>query len=326
MDSNTTQIAKPLISAAPMMDISNRHWRYFMRLISRYLILYTEMITAKALLYGKHDDLLASSSAEQPVVLQIGGSEPDEMALAAERGARAGYREININVGCPSPRVQSGAFGACLMREPATVAACIKAMHAASGLPITVKTRLGVDDDDNEAFLHRFIEGIAAAGCGHVLIHARKAILNGLNPKENRTIPPLQYDRALRVKAAFPHLRVTLNGGIKTIDDVLKHGKCFDGVMIGRAMNDHPYQWNALDSLVFSDSTPPLTRGQIARHYLDYANEQAKRGARWSMLLKPLLMLYAGQPHGRAWRQRLSTASTEPDPLPSLTHMVNELA
>ncbi|MFN7902393.1 MAG: tRNA dihydrouridine(20/20a) synthase DusA [Holosporales bacterium] len=289
------------LAVAPMLDVTHRHCRFLHRLLSPHAVLYTEMITSAALVHGNRERLLAFSPEEQPVVLQLGGSDPAQMAEAARHAAAAGYREININVGCPSDRVQAGRFGACLMREPDIVAACAKAMQQASGLAITVKTRLGVDNDDSEDFLRRFIDTVANAGVGHFILHARKAYLKGLSPKENRTKPPIQYERVYRLKAEYPALRVTLNGEINTIDAAQQHLRHVDAVMIGREAWHNPYFLTELDHALYG--TPLPDRAIIAEQYraytLDYPNDSP------SLLVQPLHGLYHGQPGARAWRRSL---------------------
>ncbi len=246
------------ISVAPMMDWTDRHCRHFLRQISRHTLLYTEMVTSGAILHGPRERLLAFHPAEHPVALQLGGSDPAELAECARIGADYGYDEINLNCGCPSDRVQSGRFGACLMAEPALVAECVAAMRAAVSLPVTVKTRIGIDEFDTYEFLHDFVARIAAAGCEIFIIHARKAWLKGLSPKENREVPPLRYDVPARLKADFPQLQIVLNGGVKTLDDVQTHLQTFDGVMIGREAYSNPLSAGRGGPAV-------LWRGQCAR-------------------------------------------------------------
>src|SRR5690606_272739 len=229
------------ISVAPMMDWTDRHCRHFLRQISRHTLLYTEMVTSGAILHGPRERLLAFDPAEHPVALQLGGCDPAELAECVRIGAAYGYDEINLNCGCPSDRVQSGRFGACLMAEPALVAECVAAMRAAVNIPVTVKTRIGIDEFDSYEFLHAFVGQVAAAGCNIFIIHSRKAWLRGLSPRENREVPPLRYDVPARLKADFPQLQIVLNGGVKTLDDMQTHLRTFDGVMIGREAYSNPY-------------------------------------------------------------------------------------
>jgi tRNA-dihydrouridine synthase A len=229
------------IAVAPMMDWTDQHCRYFMRLLSPSALLYTEMVTANAIHFGNADELLHYDMAEHPIAVQLGGSDPALMAEAAMLAAKVGYDEININVGCPSDRVQSGQFGACLMSSPEVVADCVRAMRAEVDVPVTVKNRIGIDDQDNDEFLLRFVDTVAAAGCNKFVVHARIAILEGLSPKQNRTVPPLNYDRVFKLKQSRPELEIVINGGLQSIpqiDDALQH---VDGVMIGREAYHHPY-------------------------------------------------------------------------------------
>ncbi|MDX2142948.1 MAG: tRNA dihydrouridine(20/20a) synthase DusA [Rhodospirillaceae bacterium] len=310
------------LSIAPMMDCTDRHFRYLARLISRRARLYTEMVTANAIVHtarGGRDlaRFLGFNPEEHPVALQLGGSDPALMAEAALHGARAGFDEINLNIGCPSDRVQSGQFGACLMAEPALVAACVRAMGEAlaathAHIPITVKTRIGIDHQDSDAFLDDFVGRVNAAGCDTFVIHARKAWLSGLSPKENREIPPLQYDRVFRLKTKFPHLAIGINGGIKTLAETHallapREGVALDGVMIGRAAYDAPYALLAeADRALFGDERAVPSEAEVAALYLDYAEREATQGVRLHLMLSHAVGLFAGQPGARAWRRALS--------------------
>lgn len=287
------------LSVAPMMDVTDRHCRYFHRLLSPHAVLYTEMITSMALVKGNRVDFLRFSAEEQPVVLQLGGSDPAMLAEAAAMGVAAGYREINLNCGCPSDRVQAGRFGACLMREPETVAACVRAMRAAvpPDVPITVKTRLGVDAEDSYDFLRAFIEPVAAAGAQHFILHARKAYLKGLSPKQNRTRPPVNYERVYQVKRDYPALLITLNGEVKTIADAERHLPHVDGVMIGREAWHNPYILAEFEQALYG--TPLPTREAIMADYSLYARNQLKSGALKSALTRAVLGLYKHQPNGK---------------------------
>jgi len=289
---------------APMMERTDRHCRYFLRLLSPNSWLYTEMITAAALVDGGRLHLLAFHPNEHPVALQLGGSEPEKLAQAARLGAEAGYDEINLNVGCPSDRVQSGRFGASLMAEPMKVAACVSAMMRAVDVPITVKTRLGIDDLDSYEFLHRFVKAISEAGCRTVVIHARKALLSGLSPKENRRIPPLDYERVHRLKSDYPFLEVVLNGGLDCEADVVNQLAFVDGVMLGRGAYQNPYLLGELDSRLFGGAPVP-SRERVLSDFLKYAQRELERGTPLKAMTRHLLGLYAGRPGGRAWRRFL---------------------
>jgi len=300
-------------SIAPMMEYTDRHERYFLRLISRRALLYTEMITAEAVIHGDVQRLLGFSPAEHPVALQLGGSDPERMARAAEIGQTFGYDEININVGCPSDRVQSGRFGACLMAEANLVAACVTAMRATTDLPITVKSRIGIDDQDSYDFLRQFVETVAAAGCGSFIVHARKAILAGLSPKQNREIPPLDYDRVYRLKADYPALEVIINGGINSLQECQDHLNHVDGVMLGRAAYQEPYLLAAVDRSLFGDTDPMPSRADLVRAMQPYIAEQMGRGIRLNAITRHMLGLYHGQPGARAWRRHISENSYRPE-------------
>ena len=288
------------ISVAPMMDWTNRHCRYLHRLINHSALLYTEMITAQALKFGDRDRLLAYNAEEHPIALQLGGSDPDLMAQAAYWGEQAGYDEININIGCPSDRVQSGSFGACLMREPERVAECVAAMREKVRVPVTVKTRIGVDDDDSLAFLRVFVNRVVAAGCETLIIHARKAWLKGLSPKQNREIPPLNYERVYTLKQGVSELPVIINGAIKTLDEVRAHLQHVDGVMLGRKAYHEPYFLNALPGGTGRSCE------EIVSIYKGYMARELEKGVSSLTLLKPLIGLYHGQPGARAWRRSIS--------------------
>ena len=293
------------ISIAPMMDWTDRHCRYFMRLLSPSVCLYTEMVTAQALKFGDATRLLEFDVREHPVVLQLGGSDPEMMAEAAAMGAAQGYDEININVGCPSDRVQSGQFGACLMASPETVAACVAAMSARIDVPITIKTRIGIDEHDDYEFLSAFVEATAAAGCETFVIHARKAILEGLSPKENRSVPPLIYPRVYRLKQDFPTLSVILNGGVTTVEDCQEHLRHVDGVMIGRQAYHQPWFLTELES-AFGEGVIPGSRHEVVETMLPYIEKELARGTFLKHITRHMLGLFAGQPGARQWRRALS--------------------
>ena len=288
-----------------MMDWTDRHCRYFMRLLSPTVGLYTEMVTAQALHFGDAGALLAFDPSEHPVALQVGGSDPDLMASAARLGADEGYDEININVGCPSDRVQSGQFGACLMGRPATVASCVEAMRSAVDVPVTIKTRIGIDDQDDYDFLRRFVDTTTEAGCDTFIVHARKAILEGLSPKENRTVPPLNYERVYSLKRDYPDLTIVLNGGITTIEECRMHLGHVDGVMIGRQAYHRPWFLTELET-AFGTGAVPGSRRAVIEQMLPYIRQQLDDGAFLKHITRHLLGLFAGQPGARAWRRYLS--------------------
>ncbi len=289
-----------------MLDWTDRHCRYFLRLISRRTRLYTEMITTAALLHGDAARLLRFDPAEHPVALQLGGSDPDQLARCARLGAEAGYDEINLNIGCPSERVQSGRFGACLMAEPALVAACVAAMKAAVGVPVTVKTRTGIDDRDGYDELAQFVAQVSAAGADRLIVHARKAWLQGLSPRQNREVPPLDYARVYRLKADFPRLEIHVNGGVKTLDEVEAHLRRVDGVMIGREAYHNPWLLAAVDRRFGADRAPPPERREVVRRLLPYIERQLSEGVRLQQITRHILGLYQGVPGARAWRRTLS--------------------
>ncbi len=289
-----------------MMEWTDRHCRFFHRLLSKNALLYTEMVTAEAVLRGNRDRLLGFSVEEHPVVLQLGGSDPAKLADAAAIGADWGYDEINLNVGCPSDRVQEGRFGACLMAEPDLVAECVAAMQAKVSVPVTVKCRIGIDDQDSEADFDRFIRTVAASGCRTFIVHARKAWLKGLSPKENREVPPLDYARVRRLKGAHPQLTIVLNGGLLSIDDAVAELTSVDGVMIGRAAYQTPYILADVDRSVFGETAKPPSRGDVLRALVPYAEQHLANGGRLNNIVRHVLGLYHAQPRGRAFRRFLS--------------------
>ena len=303
-----------------MMDWTDRHCRYLHRQLSRQTLLYTEMVTAPALVRGEALHLLEYSPEEHPVALQLGGSDPAELAQAARLGAQAGYDEINLNVGCPSDRVQSGTFGAVLMKDPGLVAACCSAMRDAVDVEITVKCRIGVDDQDPEHVLPEFLARIVAAGVQRVSIHARKAWLQGLSPKENRDVPPLDYDLVHRMKQLFPNLHISVNGGIETLDEAetrLEAG--LDGVMIGRAAYHRPVDiLGSADRRVFGLDTPDRTAEDAVAFMLPYIEAHLTAGGKLHQVTRHMLGLFAGRPGARAWRRYLSENVTRPDAGPEL--------
>lgn len=296
-----------------MMARTDRHCRYFFRLLAPGAKLYTEMVTAQALLRGASDRLLAFDAAEHPLVLQLGGSEPGELAAAARVANRWHYDEINLNIGCPSDRVQTGRFGACLMAEPDRVADCVAAMRETAGVPVSVKTRIGIDDLDDYAFLATFVRTVAAAGCDCFIVHARKAILDGLSPKQNRAVPPLRYHVVYRLKQDFPDLTVILNGGIDHIDAVRHHLERVDGVMIGRKAYADPWFLAALQTELSPQranrAAPAASREYVVRSMAAYARRQLADGARLHHITRHMLGLFAGQPGARRWRRYLTEKS-----------------
>ncbi len=299
------------LSVAPMMDWTDRHCRYFLRQVSPDVLLYTEMITAQAIVHGDTGRLLDFDPLEHPVALQVGGSDPELLARSARAGEAAGYDEINLNVGCPSDRVQSGRFGACLMAEPALVAECVAAMQDSVGIPVTVKCRLGIDGHDDYGFLATFVDQVADAGCQVFNVHARIAILKGLSPKENREVPPLNYAAVERLKTDFPALTLVLNGGVRTVADCERHLSRLDGVMIGREAYHNPWILAEAGHALYGRPLPD--RGQIARQMLPYIDEQMRRGHRPGGITRHMLGLYAGQPGARRWRRRLTEGAARPD-------------
>jgi tRNA-dihydrouridine synthase A len=300
------------ISVAPMMDWTDRHCRYFLRLLSRRARLYTEMITEQAILHGRAERLLAYDPAEHPLALQLGGSDPAHLAACAKVGERFGYDEINLNVGCPSDRVQEGRFGACLMAEPELVARCVAAMRDAVNVPVTVKTRIGIDEKDSYEELARFVSLVSAAGCDTLILHARKAWLKGLSPKENREIPPLRYDVALRLKQDFPSLRVVLNGGVRDLDQAENHLRNFDAVMLGRAAYENPYLLAEADRRLHGEAGETPTRGEIVERLKPYIEAELARGTRLHAITRHILGLFQGVRGGRAWRRHLSENASRP--------------
>jgi tRNA-dihydrouridine synthase A len=289
-----------------MMDWTDRHCRSFHRLLSRHAWLYTEMVTTGALLHGDVARHLAFTPAEAPVALQLGGSEPADLAQCAKLGEQWGYDEINLNCGCPSERVQRGAFGACLMNEPQLVADCVKAMRDAVSIPVTVKHRIGVDTVEEYGFVRDFVGTIAQAGCEVFIVHARNAILKGLSPKENREIPPLKYEFAYRLKRDFPHLEIAINGGITTLDEVEEHLRHVDGVMLGREAYHNPYVLAGVDARFYGAHTPVLSREEAEHGLIDYARQELARGTYLGGITRHVLGLYRGMPGARGWRRVLS--------------------
>jgi tRNA-dihydrouridine synthase A len=295
-----------------MMEWTDRHCRHFHRLLAPHARLYTEMVTAQAVIHGDRERLIGYDPSEHPLALQLGGADPGELAQAARIGADFGYDEVNLNVGCPSDRVQSGRFGACLMREPALVADCVAAMRAAVGIPITVKCRLGVDEQDEYAALQEFVEPVRAAGCAVFIVHARKAWLAGLSPRENREVPPLNYERAYQLKRDFPDLTVIVNGGVGTQEgDVSRHLAQADGVMLGRVAYHEPYRLAEIEHTLYG--TPLPERDAVLRQMRAHVEAHLVAGGRLQHIARHLLGLYQGLPGARAFRRLLSERAHRPD-------------
>jgi tRNA-dihydrouridine synthase A len=299
-------------AVAPMMDWTDRHCRVFHRVLTRHAVLYTEMVTARAIKHGDRQKLLDFDASEQPLVLQLGGSEPDVLAEAAVIGEQYGYSEINLNVGCPSDRVQGGHFGACLMAEPQLVADCVSAMQRVVKIPVTVKCRIGIDDQDAEVDLHNFVKIVSDAGCKTFIVHARKAWLKGLSPKENREVPPLDYDRVHRLKQAFPQLTILLNGGLENLAMMQENLGLLDGVMLGRAAYHNPWILSQVDHQYTDQSAPVANRREAVDAMLPYIESKLREGLPLHRITRHMLGLYHGQPGGRIWRQILSTEGCKP--------------
>jgi len=309
--SSPTRTIDRRVSVAPMMGWTDKHDRYFLRLISPNALLYTVMITTGALVHGKKFEVLEFNPEEHPLALQLGGSDPKDLAYCATLAERYHYDEVNLNCGCPSERVQSGNFGACLMAEPQLVAECVDAMKQAVSIPVTVKTRIGIDNQDSYGFLTDFIGAIAAKGCDTFIIHARKALLNGLSPAENRSVPPLRWDVAHQLKKDFPQLTFILNGGIKTLDDVRGGLAAMDGVMIGREAYQNPYFLAEIERDIFG--TPGiLSRNEVIDAMMPYIGKCLKNGKPLKDITRHILGLYQGLPGARRWRQVLSQEAYKP--------------
>ncbi len=289
-----------------MLDWTDRHYRFFARLITQHTLLYTEMVTTGALIHGDRERFLRFDPAEHPLALQLGGSDPEDMATCARMGADWGYDEININVGCPSDRVQSGRFGACLMAEPGLVADCVAAMKAVVDVPVTVKSRIGIDDLDSYDLLAAFTDRVATAGCDVLIVHARKAWLKGLSPKENRDVPPLRYDVVERLKCDFPTLPMVVNGGITTLQQAKAHLQTLDGVMIGREAYQNPWMLAEADALIFGDTKPTPSPRTVLDAMLPYVEQRLSEGVPLNAITRHMLGLFHGRPGAKAWRRHLS--------------------
>ncbi|WP_281170131.1 tRNA dihydrouridine(20/20a) synthase DusA [Vibrio pacinii] len=299
-------------SIAPMLDWTDRHCRYFHRLLTSETLLYTEMVTTGAIIHGK-GDFLAYNQEEHPVALQLGGSNPQDLATCAKLAAERGYDEINLNVGCPSDRVQNGRFGACLMADPKLVAECVAAMREVVDVPVTVKTRIGIDDQDSYEFLTDFVSIVSEqGGCDQFTIHARKAWLSGLSPKENREIPPLDYPRAYQLKKDFSHLTIAVNGGVKTLADTQAHLEHLDGVMVGREAYQNPYILSEVDQLIFGLDKPVKKRRQVVEEMYPYIEQQLTQGAYLGHITRHMLGLFQNMPGARQWRRYISENAHKP--------------
>jgi tRNA-dihydrouridine synthase A len=292
-------------SVAPMLDWTDRHCRTFHRKMTKHTVLYTEMITTGAILFGR-GDYLHFNQHEGPVALQLGGSDPEALAKCAKLAGERGYDEINLNVGCPSDRVQNGRFGACLMAEPELVAQCVAAMKNEVSIPVTVKTRIGIDEQDSYEFLCALIEASYKVGCDDFIIHARKAWLNGLSPKENREVPPLDYPRVYQLKKDYPQLDLSINGGVKTIEQSLEHLQYIDGVMVGREAYSNPFMLNEVDEKIYGDTANTQTRHDVVRSMYDYIEEEMRLGANFWHVARHMLGIFQGQPGARGFRRHLS--------------------
>ena len=305
MSNNPTCQGNPL-SVAPMMDRTDRHFRYLIRQITRHPLLYTEMIVTAAIKYGDRSKLLDFSPEEKPLALQLGGDNPQELAECAMIAEDWGYDEVNLNIGCPSDRVQSGNFGACLMANPELVAQAVEKMQRVVNIPVTVKHRIGIDEHDKYEDMAQFVRVVSDAGCQRFTVHARKAWLKGLSPKENRTIPPLRYEDVYRLKATFPQLFIEINGGIITLDQVSHHLQFVDAVMIGRAAYENPYLFATVDRDIYRQSVSPLTRHEIIEKMLPYIDYWVSRGVKLHAISRHLLTLFTGIPGTKAWKRHIS--------------------
>ncbi|MCX7998230.1 MAG: tRNA dihydrouridine(20/20a) synthase DusA [Leptospiraceae bacterium] len=314
----------PILSIAPMMEWTDRHFRYFMRFITKHTLLYTEMITAKAILNGDINKLLSFSKEELPVSLQLGGDNPKELAKSAKIGEDFGYSEINLNVGCPSEKVKEGRFGACLMAYPKLVAECISEIKSNVKLPVTVKHRIGINGLESYENLAHFVSIVSTSACDRFVVHARIAILEGLSPEENRNIPPLRYEDVYKLKQDFPHLTIEINGGIRTLEDVQKHLRYVDGVMIGRAAYENPYLFAQADEIFFHDQKNPLTREEVLEAMLPYLEEHQKQGGKLHHVMRHVLGLYYSQPYGKKFRRFVTENMYKNPPAKEFIHKLKQ--
>jgi len=312
LEKSTNSSAEWRFSVAPMMDWTDRHCRVFHRLMSRRALLYTEMLTTGAIIHGDRARLLGFDASEHPVALQLGGSDPRDLATAAKIGEDFGYDEINLNVGCPSDRVKDGRFGACLMADPALVAACVEAMKREVKIPVTVKCRIGIDDQDPEMALDALARGVVAAGADALIVHARKAWLNGLSPKENRDVPPLDYDRVYRLKTAMPDVPIIINGGIAGLAEANKHLAHVDGVMLGRAAYQEPWRLLAVDPELFGEAAPFPAMKDVFEAMMPYIERELAQGTRLHSIVRHVLGAFHGVPGARAFRRHLAENAVRP--------------
>lgn len=299
-------------SVAPMMDYTDRYCRYFLRLLSKHALLYTEMVNSGTIIHGDKDYHLGFHSDEHPIALQVGGSDPADLAEATKAAVKYSYDEINLNCGCPSDRVQKGRFGACLMSEPQLVADCVRAMNSAGNIPVTIKSRIGIDDFDDYQYLVNFIEPIIDAGCDTFIVHARKAWLKGLSPKQNREIPPLNYERVYQLKQDFPNLNISINGGVTTLAEVKEHLKHVDGVMVGREAYHNPYLLAEVDREIFGDDHPIPSRLEVYEQFAAFAQSHLDNGLKLSHMTRHILGLFQGLPGARKFRRHLSENAPKP--------------
>jgi len=306
------QTQQRVISIAPMMNHTDRHFRYLMRLLSKRTMLYTEMITTGAVIRGNRHKIMQFNELEHPVGIQLGGGDPDELALSARIAQDYGYDEINLNVGCPSNRVRRGRFGACLMATPNVVAECVAAMMNAVSLPVSVKSRIGINNHSHQD-LHNFIATVSRTGCEIFILHARNALLNGLSPRGNRSVPPLRYETVHRIKRDFPHLHITINGGITTLDQVKRQLEFVDGVMLGRSAYQNPYFLAEIDQMLSDKRGPKASRNDIIVKFSDYAARQIAAGSELKQMSRHIVGLFQGQPGARAYRRILSEKSRRPN-------------
>lgn len=311
---------------APMMDRTDRHCRYFHRLLTKRSFLYTEMLHSNAILNGDVNKLLEFRTEEHPLAIQLGGSDPSSLAEASVISEEFGFEEINLNIGCPSSKVQKGRFGAVLMREPELVSKCIYAMKKSVSIPVTVKCRIGVDDMDEDAYLDKFIKEVSFSGCETFIIHARKAWLSGLSPKDNREIPPLNYQRVYKLKETFPELNIIINGGIKTIKESIEHLNYVDGVMLGREAYDNPFILTEVDSEIFSDAIHPIRRTDILYKLLPYIQSEIDKGTKISHITKHLMGLFKGFDGAKNIRKYLVSLSNEVQPVDNYENFLSEIA
>lgn len=296
-----------------MMDWSDRHCRYFWRLMTRHSVLYTEMVTTGALIHAGPERFLPYHDAEHPLALQLGGSNADDLAVCARMAQEWGYDEVNLNCGCPSDRVQNGMIGACLMAHPERVATAVAQMRAEVDIPVTVKHRIGIDDMDDYAGMTQFIEPLAAAGCSSFIVHARKAWLQGLSPKQNRGVPPLRYDMVYRLKEEYPELEIIINGGINTIEQCLEHLAYVDGVMVGREAYQNPYLLAEVDALLYNDPHPVLSRTEVIEQFMLYVDEQLQQGTRLHHMTRHILGMFQGVRGAKQFRRHISENAYKPE-------------